>query len=406
MTADGHHRDERHASWLELFFDLVFVAAIAQLASSLQEQPSVASLARFAGLFVVVWWVWVMLTTYADRFGTDDSFNRGAFLLAMLFGVGLAVGAPEAFHGRTTPFAIAYILLKSEQLVLFARARRQETAVRELYGWFTLVGLFSLACWLSSLLLPAWPRFVLWSIAIGAEMATPWLTMAAARRAPLNVWHLPERFGLFALIVLGESVVRLVSAATQRPWSAQLCVVLAAAFVTIAGMWWISFNAIDHAMVRRGRRPTLAYIYSQLPMVAGIAAASAGLHRAILAAAGGGAIPLAPRGAVYGGVAVYLLAVAALPAARGRTRARRARLAAGLAAFSLVYMGALVAPVFLVPTLTLVLAVEILCEMPRPIGPRKYPRTTSIGNFVHSSVDPPPSGPDQRAAQGLALRRQ
>jgi low temperature requirement protein LtrA len=196
-------------------------------------------------------------------------------------------------------------------------------------------------------------------------MATPWLTIDAAKRAPLNVTHLPERFGLFTIIVLGESVARLVGAATLRPWTVQLCVVLAAAFAIIAAMWWISFNAVDHGAVRRGRVTTLAYIYVQLPMVASIAAASAGLHHAILAAAGHGAIPVAPRAAIYGGVGLYLVATAALPAATAPQRARRVRLAAAAAAFGLVAMGSFVAPVFLVPSLTLVLAAEILLDRPR-----------------------------------------
>ena len=270
LTADGHDRDERHATWLELFFDLVFVAAIAQLAARLGWQPSAASLVRFAGLFVVIWWVWVVFSTYFDRFGTEDPFNRVAALVAMLLAVGLAASVPDAFADRTAPFAIAYALLKGEQLLLFERARRHVPAIRPLYGRLVRVGLFSVGCWLASLALVGSSRYVLWAAAILAELATPWLSIGAARPAPLNVSHLPERFGTFVLIVLGESVARLVTAAAQRPWTIPLCVVLAAAFTTIAAMWWISFNAIDHAAVGRGRLATLGYIYTQLPMVGGI----------------------------------------------------------------------------------------------------------------------------------------
>src|SRR5262249_27361458 len=148
-------------------------------------------------------------------------------------------------------------------------------------------------------------------------------------------------------------------AATQRPWTVALGVVLAAAFATIAAMWWISFNAIDHAVVRRGLSATLGYIYLQLPLVAGIAAASAGLHRAILAAAGGGAIPTARRAAIYGGTGIYLLASAALPAVNRGRHTRQIRLAAAVASFGLVLMGAIVAPVFLVPALALILVMAI-----------------------------------------------
>jgi low temperature requirement protein LtrA len=384
VTAGGHDRDERHSTWLELFFDLVFVAAIAQLSSSLAGQPTAAGLARFAGLFIVVWWVWVELTTYADRFDTDDLFHRLAMLLAMLLAVGLAAAVPGAFRGHTAPFAIAYVLLKGEQLVLYERARRQVPNARSLYGRYVLAGSVSAGLWLGSLMLPDAPRYALWAVAILVEMAAPWLSVGAARAAPMNVSHLPERFGTFLLIVLGESVANLVGAATQRPWTVALGVVLAAAFATIAAMWWISFNTIDHSVVGRGRLSTLGYMYVQLPMVAGIAAASAGLHRAILAAAGGGAIPIAPRAAIYGGTGIYLLAAAALPALNRSRHAREIRLAAAVASFGLVLMGAIVAPVFLVPALALILVTEIWLDA--------RPRKTDGSRSLYWQLSAP--GPD------------
>jgi low temperature requirement protein LtrA len=383
LTGAGHDRDVRHSSWLEVFFDLVFVAAIAQLASALQVDASLGGLARFAGLFTVVWWVWVMLSTYSDRFGTDDPFHRGAMLVAMLFGVGLAAAGPEAFRGHTAPFAVAYLLLKGEQLFLFERARRQNEAVRTLYTAFAATGAFSAGCWLASLGVDGPARYALWAVGLAVEMATPWLTVDAAKRAPLNVTHLPERFGLFTIIVLGESVARLVGAATLRPWTIQLCVVLAAAFAIIAAMWWISFNAVDHAAVRRGRVPTLAYIYVHLPMVASIAAASAGLHHAILAADGHGVIQVAPRVAIYGGVGLYLVATAALPAATAPQRARRVRLAAAAASFGLVAMGSFVSPVFLVPSLTVVLVAEVLLDR----SGKRFPHTPALAR--------PPAGAER-----------
>ncbi|HEV3289237.1 MAG TPA: low temperature requirement protein A, partial [Streptosporangiaceae bacterium] len=66
-TANGHHRDGRSASWVELFFDLVFAGAVGQLAGALQDHPALGELARFAVLFTPIWWLWVMFTFYADR---------------------------------------------------------------------------------------------------------------------------------------------------------------------------------------------------------------------------------------------------------------------------------------------------------------------------------------------------
>jgi low temperature requirement protein LtrA len=322
-------------------------------------------LTRFVGLFLVIWWVWVMFSTYSDRFGTDDVFHRGALLLAMLLSVGLAASVPGAFAGHAAPFAIAYVLLKGEQLVLFERARRQVPAVRSFYGRFAVVGLLSLALWATSAVIAGPARYVLWGVAIAAEMATPWLSISAAKPAPLSVSHIPERFGVFVLIVLGESVRRIVTAASHRPWTIPLVVVLAAAFATIAAMWWISFNTIDHAAARRSRTATLAYIYTQLPMVAGIAATSAGLYQAVLAASGAGHVHAAPRVAIYGGVALYLLAASAAPGATPN-RARRIRLGAALASLGLIFVGAILPALSLIPALALVLVAEISLDRRRP----------------------------------------
>jgi len=362
LTGNGHDTDERHATWLELFFDLVFLAATAQLAAVLASHASIGGIARFAALFTVIWWVWVMFTTYSDRFGTEDLFHRFSILLAMLLAVGLVAATPAAFLGHATPFVVAYLLLKVEQVGLFVRAWRNVPAIRPFYGRFIATGVFSCVCWSASLAVTGPARLALCAVGLLAEMLTPWLSIEAAQRAPLNVSHLPERFGTFVLIVLGGSVVQLVTAASQRPWTVQLAVVLFAAFTTIAAMWWIAFNSFDHDAVRRGRRPTLVYIYIQLPLVAAIAGVSAGLHRAILAATGAGPIHLGPRIAIYAGVAVALVMTAVLPAGHAHPRARRIRLIAAAVAAGLVAMGAVVAPVFLLPSLSLVLAAVVASD--------------------------------------------
>lgn len=192
---------------------------------------------------------------------------------------------------------------------------------------------------------------------------------------PLNPVHLTERLEIFVLIVLGESVTRLVDAATHRAWTPQLTVVLAAAFATIASLWWISLRAADEAPIASG--PTvgsLAYRLLYLPVVMSIAAASAGLHIAILAATGG-TIGASARMALYGGTGVFLLAAAALPVRPAGRPAVLVRLGAAAAAFALVPMGSFVAPVWLVPALTAVLVAEIAIEFQLARPPKRaYPR--------------------------------
>ena len=175
-------------------------------------------------------------------------------------------------------------------------------------------------------------------------------------------------------------MARLISAAAARPWSLPLAIVLMAALLTLSALWWGWLTAAD----RRALDSPAAiarFTALNLPLVTGVAAGSAGLHIAILAADGAGTIAIGPRAALYGGVSLYLLASAALPSRRTTARVRTWRIATALAALGLVFMGAIVVPVFLVPALTAVLTLGLAAEgrhrSPRPItDAARKPRLT------------------------------
>src|SRR5262249_57230863 len=102
----------RRATWLELFFDLVFVAAVGQLANALSTHPTPARFFEFLGLFVPVWWAWMGFTFYANRFDTDDLVYRLLMLCAMFGVAAMAATIPSVFRGATQGFALAYIAVR------------------------------------------------------------------------------------------------------------------------------------------------------------------------------------------------------------------------------------------------------------------------------------------------------
>ena len=360
-TADGHDREERRASWVELFLDLVFAGAVGQLAGAFQEHPGLGQLARFIVLFTPIWWLWVQLSFYADRHESDDAMHRVSFLVAILLCVGLAASAPRALSGETTGFVVAFACLRGLQLLLYGRARRHLPVTRPLYNCYLICFGAGGALWLSSLAVAGLARYAFWGAALLVDAAGALAMLSPRRRVPLNPAHLADRFQIFVLIVLGESVARLISAAATRPWSLPLAVVLTAALITLAALWWAWLNAADGRTL--DSQPAIAgFTALNLPVVAGIAAASAGLHIAILAADGTSTITAGPRAALYGGVSVYLLATAFLPSRKMTRSARVARLATSVAAIGLVFMGAIVEPVYLVPALTVVLAAGLWAE--------------------------------------------
>jgi low temperature requirement protein LtrA len=359
-TTGGHHRDERHASRLELFFDLVFAGAVGQLAGALQEHPSLGSLARFALLFTPLWWLWVQFAFYSDRHESDETLHRVAILSAILLFVGLAVAAPRALRGDTTGFVIAFVAVRALQLLLYGRAWLALPAIRGLYSRYLICFAAGGGCWLLSLAVPAPGRYGLWAAGLACDVAGSMALLDPARRLPVNPTHLADRFQLFVLIVLGESVARLISAAADRPWTVPQVAVLAAALVVLATLWWAWLSVADQEALD-SMPAVLRFTAVNLPIVLAIAGASAGLHIAILAA-GGGTIPVGPRAALYGGVSVFLLASALLPSTKLSRRARLIRLSTAAAAMALVFMGAVVIPVFLVPALAVVLAVGLGAE--------------------------------------------
>jgi low temperature requirement protein LtrA len=360
-TADGHDRDERRASWLELFFDLAFAGAVGQLAGAFQDHPGLAALGRFVLLFTPIWWLWVQLTFYADRHETEDAAHRMSILTAILLCVGLAASAPRALAGHPAGFIIAFACLRGLQLLLYARAWRHLPATRPLYGCYLVCFGAGGALWLASLQFGGSARYAFWGAALLTDAVGALAMLTPRRRLPLNSAHLADRFQLFVLIVLGESMARLISAAALRSWSLPLAVVLTAALITLAALWWAWLTAAG----RRALDSPAAiarFTALNLPVVAGIAAASAGLHLAILAADGASAIAAGPRAALCGGVSVCLLAIVLLPSTQMTRPARAARLATAVAAMGLVFMGAIVEPVYLVPALAAVLVLGLAAE--------------------------------------------
>ena len=380
-TADGHDQEERRASWLELFFDLVFAGAVGQLAGALQGHPTLHGVGRFGMLFVPIWWLWVQFSFYADRHESEDAAHRVAFLSAILLCLGLGAGAPRALSGNTDGFIIAFACLRALQLVLYARARHHLPTTRALYSRFLVFFGAGGGLWLAALAFGGPARYAVVGIALLVDAAGALAMVSPRRRVPLNAAHLAARFQMFVLIVLGESVSRLIGAAAGRPWSPALAVVLAAALIILAALWWAWLKTVQRGALD-GPQAIARFTALNLPIVGGVAAASAGLHLAILAADGSSTIGLGPRVALYGGVALYLVSTALLPSCHLGTRARAVRMATSVAALGLIFMGSIVLPVFLVPALTGVLVVGLLFErnrfgavasgrdrlMPSPVG--------------------------------------
>jgi low temperature requirement protein LtrA len=288
LRTRGRDLDEqRRATWLELFFDLVFVAAVSQLANALAAEPTTARFFEFLGLFVPVWWAWMGFTFYANRFDTDDLVYRLLMLAAMFAVAVLATTIPSVFRGATEGFALAYIGVRIVLIALYARASRHVPEARALTRNFLTFFSVAVLVWAFSIVLDRPWVYVAWGVALCIELAAPIRGWRTVRDAPVDRRHLPERFGLLTLIVLGESVLAVVLGVSTVSWDAGSAAAAVAGFLVAASIWWIYFDFLDEgALTARGIFGGLTYVYMNYFVVAGLAALGAGVKLAILASGG------------------------------------------------------------------------------------------------------------------------
>lgn len=281
---DGDGR--RHATWTELFYDLVFVVAVAALGVRLLEDISWGGVGAFLGYFVAIWWAWASFTFYADRFDTDD-FGQRLLAVAQMVTIALmAASISGADADSSVAFAASYLAARVILLLMYARARRHVEETRELLTGYLRGFSIEVAIWAISLFVPTPARFWLWALGLLVSFATPYAMRKVQSKVPLDVEHLPERFGLFTILVLGESIAATVIAVSHETWSLNLVLNAGLAVAIAAGVWWMYFDNMQGSVVRRtGERskawkPTV-WIYSHMPLGAALVILAVGLEQAV-----------------------------------------------------------------------------------------------------------------------------
>jgi len=280
-TADVEEK-ERHATWLELFYDLVLVVAVSQVAQVLSLDPSPKGIVVAVGLFVPVWWVWAGHTVYATRFDTDDLVYRLLTFLQMFAVLGMAVEVPHAAHGEGRGFGISYLGARIILLILLTRAFYHVRSAR-LFNRVYLIGFGSGAgIWALALLLPENRQWILWILSLTVELPVPWyIWFKKQPLSDISASHIPERFGLFTIIVLGESVVAAARGLTAQSWKPEAVATAAFGFLVAICVWWIYFRHLERAIGRFRLGSGQPYIYSHVPFLIGIVMMSVGTVRAI-----------------------------------------------------------------------------------------------------------------------------
>jgi low temperature requirement protein LtrA len=362
---------QRTATWLELFFDLAFIVVVGELAAGLRNDLTLQGALVFAGLFTSVWWAWAGFTFYANRFDTDDVVYRLAKLTAMLAVAGLAASATDATGSLAAQFALCQAALRIVLVYLYLRAYRHVVQARTLIAVYVVAESLAGALWLVGAVAPAPARYACWTVAVAAEAAAPIMATVRSAGLPLHFEHLPERFGLFVILVLGESIAAIAVGVHETHWQPVTVTIAILGFVVAVSLWWTYFDlagaGATHTLADRGgHRSTVLhdiYAYGHWPIALGLAAAGVGLEGAILQ---GGQPTLASgiRWILCGGVGLYLLALTAIQGGTaGSLRSSLPWPGIGVPLILAVGFASDVRPVALLAAVTLVLVGEVVAGL-------------------------------------------
>ncbi|MFJ9773802.1 low temperature requirement protein A [Kitasatospora sp. NPDC101157] len=297
---------EKRVTWAELYFDLVFVFAITQVSGLLHHQHDLTGLARALVVFVPVYWCWVGTTVQANIRDVDTLRDRLGILLVGLTGLFMALAIPGAYGRRGVLLGAAYWLARVVLLLLLVRV---PGVWRGPYGAGVLV---SGPLLLVGGLLPDGPRLALWAAAALCDLSAPLVFRRRLANVSYHPSHMPERFALFLLVAIGESIVGIGGSAAAARLDVPELAAVAAAFTISAGLWWQYFvfaaDAMRHAVeVADSRRDVVRRIfqYGHLALAAGVIGVAVGFEETVAdpwRALGAGSVAL-----LYGGCGLYLL---------------------------------------------------------------------------------------------------
>jgi low temperature requirement protein LtrA len=362
LTLDAE-RGERHASWLELFFDLVFVLAVAQVAQILVKNSDLGGVIHFAVLFVPVWWSWIGFTFYADRFESNEPAYRILTFAGMLAVAALALTLGNAFRPEgDLPLIITYSLVRLVIVALYVRSAYYVPLARGLSLQFIAGFGSAIVIFLLSLLVEPPVRYYVWMLAIVVELATPFLSLRLTRLIPYDYSHIPERFGLFTIIVLGEAVIATATGAASVSWTAATIAMASIGFAMAACLWWINFEFVeDDAIKSPSLGPRFVYLYSHFFIVASIVALGIGVEHAIKETSEGH-LHLPSLALVGGGIATFLAATTAVKLAAGVCKFLIIRMVTIAIALSMIFLGQFLPPLPVAGVFLLILVSAVWLE--------------------------------------------
>lgn len=311
---NGDPAGEQRVTPLELFFDLVFVFAFAQVTALLADDPTWTGLLRGAAVLAALWWAWVCYSWLTNAVPAEERTPARLVLFAAMAAMLVAaLAVPGAFGGAGVLFGVCYLVVRLLHVALYALAAGPEDPDTRRAVWRLGPGfLIGPALLVVAGFFDGHLQAALWAAALGIDYAVSLVRGVSGLR--VRAGHFVERHGLVIIIALGESVVAVGIGAAGLELGAGVALAAVLGVVVAAGLWWAYFDlvalAAERNLVRahgheRARRARDSYSYLHLPMVAGVILVALGVKKTV--AHVGDPLATVPAVALCGGVALYLL---------------------------------------------------------------------------------------------------
>jgi low temperature requirement protein LtrA len=276
----------RHATWLECFFDLMFVVAIDDVTHILSHTHEghldPLQFWKFVLIFIPLWWLWASHTMYANRFDADDRQHRLATLFIMFLLLIISGLIGQRFLGSFEAIVVCYAGAKYIIAMMYFVSKQRHKESVELttaVGWVILAGA---TISLASILFPAPQRYVVFYLGIVFDLVAFIFFLPRPLQAiPVHTEHLIERVGLLTIIMLGESVSSLSAGLANLSWTAEKLLTAATGFLMISSIWWVYFDSF-HLLSEQKLTTGHSVLYSHLFVFIGLSILASLIRHAIL----------------------------------------------------------------------------------------------------------------------------
>lgn len=297
MAGRDPHERHRVATPLELLFDLTFVIAFGVAASGFSHALAAGHVGvGFTGFIFATFatcWAWINFTWFASAYDTDDWVYRLLTMVQMVGVLVLALGIPPFYasiehggHLDNELIVAGYVVMRVAMVAQWLRAARQDPARKPASLTYATVITIVQVGWIASIFLPLSVTFglVAFVLLALAEMIGPWLAESRRGGTPWHAHHIAERYGLLAIIALGEGVVGTVASLTavvgEHGWTPDAAILAISGTGLTFGMWWIYFSVPTADLLHRHRERSFWFGYLHIAVFGAIVATGAGLHTA------------------------------------------------------------------------------------------------------------------------------